>query len=395
MSRPIAIFAGYLARYPLGGHLLSQYHFLAGLAKLGYDVAFLEHHGWSNACYDPRTNTMTDDPSYGLSQILPFFDRIGLHRWCYVDAADKWHGLQRDEVRALCRDAAFVMSSASTTWLDELRECPTRIFIDIDPGFTQFRMPPTPTPSCPGYASPYDFNFHFTFGERIGKPDCPIPTRGLRWHPCRQPLALDLISPRFTPEAKRFTTVMSWTAYGSAEYEGVSYGQKNVELLKFIDLPRRAGEVFEIALGGANAPAQMLRDNGWTTVEALAATLIVGAYLDYIGQSRGEFSVAKEAYVKTRCGWFSDRTAAYLASGKPVIVQDTGFADALPCGEGLFAFQTADDVINAIEHIHGDYARHCHAARQLAGEHFDSDRVLGRILQTCGVPVPRRSPGAN
>ena len=391
MSRPIAIFTGYLARYPLGGHLLSQYHFLAGLVKLGYDVVFLEHHGWPNACYDPRTNTMTDNPAYGLGQVLPFFKRIGLHRWCYVDAAEKWRGLQRDEVRTLCRDAAFVMCSSSTTWVEELRECPTRIFVDIDPGFTQFKMSPTPSASCPGYASPHDFDFHFTFGERIGQRDCPIPTHGLRWRPCRQPLALDLISPRFTPEAKRFTTVMSWTAYGGIEYQGVSYGQKNVELLKFLDLPRRTGDVFEIALGGVDAPAQRLRDAGWTISEALAATLSVDAYLDYIGRSRGEFSVAKEAYVKTCCGWFSDRTAAYLASGKPAIVQDTGFTRTLPCGEGLFAFQTAEDVANAVERIGEDYERQCRAARQIALKYFDSDKVLRTLLRTCDAPVPRSS----
>src|SRR5579859_934117 len=385
MSRPVAIFAGYLARYPLGGHLLSQYHFLAGLTKLGYEVVFIEHHGWSNACYDPRTNTMGDDPAYGLSQILPFFERIGLRRWCYVDATGKWHGLQPDEVKALCREAAFLMSSSSTTWIEEFRDCGTRIFVDIDPGFTQFKMSPTPNTSCAGYASPYDFNFHFTFGERIGKPDCPIPTHGLHWHPFRQPLALDLIKPRFTPEAKRFTTVMSWTAYGSVEYEGVTYGQKNVEMLNFLDLPQRLGDVFEIALGGVGLPAQQLQDTGWIVSEALAATLSVEAYLKYIGNSRGEFSVAKNAYVKTRCGWFSDRSAAYLASGKPVIVQDTGFSEFLRCDEGLFVFRTVDDVVNAVEKINGDYENHCLAARQIAVEYFDSGKVLTAMLKTCNL----------
>jgi hypothetical protein len=387
MSRPVAIFAGYLARYPLGGHLLSQYHFLAGLTKLGYEVVFLEHYGWPNACYDPRTNTMGDDPAYGLSQILPFFERIGLHRWCYVDATGKWHGLQQDDVKKLCREAAFVMSSSSTTWIEEFRECKTRIFVDIDPGFTQFRMSPTTDISCAGYASPYDFNFHFTFGERIGKPDCPIPTHGLHWHPFRQPLALDLIQPRFTPQAKRFTTVMSWTAYGDVEYQGVTYGQKNVEMFKLLDLPQRAGNVFEIALGGVAAPATQLRDAGWTVSEALTATLSVEAYLEYIGNSRGEFSVAKDAYVKTRCGWFSDRTLAYLASGKPVIVQDTGFSDVLPCGKGLFAFRTADEVVDAVEKIGGNYERHCRAARRIAEEYFDSAKVLRKMLTACGLVV--------
>ena len=389
MSRPVAIVAGYLARYPLGGHLLSQYHFLAGLAKLGYEVVFVEHHGWSNACYDPHTNTMSDDPTYGLSQILPFFKSIGSRRWCYVDAAGKWHGLQRDDVRNLCRNAAFVASVSSTTWLDELRECHTRIFVDIDPGFTQFKMSPTPNASCPGYASPYDFNFHFTFGERIGQPDCPIPTHGLRWQPIRQPLARELIQPRFTPQARRFTTVMSWTAYGSMEYRGVTYGQKNLEMLKFLDLPRRTGEVFEIALGGVGAPAPQLQDAGWVITEALAATGSVDAYLGYIGNSRGEFSVAKDGYVRTRCGWFSDRTVAYLASGKPVIVQDTGFREVLPCGEGLFAFQTADDVVAAMEEIGRDYGRHCRAARRIAEDYFDSHKVLTAMLTACDVPVPR------
>lgn len=388
MSRPIAIVAGYLARYPLGGHLLSQYHFLTGLTRLGYEVVFVEHYGWPNACYDPRTNTMGDDPTYGLSQILPFFKRIGLQRWCYVDASEKWHGLPRDEVKSLCRNAALVLSSSSTTWLEELRECPARIFVDIDPGFTQFKMSPTPNASCAGYASPYDFNFHFTFGERIGKPDCPIPTHGLRWHPFRQPLALDLIEPRFTPQARRFTTVMSWAAYGSMEYQGVTYGQKNLEMLKFLDLPRHAGDVFEIALGGVGAPAQSLQDAGWIITEALAATLSVEAYLDYIGNSRGEFSVAKDGYVKTRCGWFSDRTVAYLASGKPVIVQDTGFSDVLPCGEGLFAFRTPADVVRAVEGISRNYERHCQAARRIAEEYFDSDKVLRAMLKACDLTVP-------
>jgi hypothetical protein len=389
VSRPIAIVAGYLARYPLGGHLLSQYHFLAGLAKLGYEVVFLEHYGWELACYQPCTNTMSNDPTYGLGQILPFFERIGIRRWCYADATGKWHGLQRDEVKRLCGEADFVLCASSTTWLEELRECRTRIFVDIDPGFTQFKMSPTPNTSCAGYASPYDFNFHFTFGERVGKPDCPIPTRGLRWQPFRQPLARELIQPRYTPEAQRFTTVMSWAAYGSTDYEGVTYGQKNTEMLKFMELPRQVGKVFEVALGGVGTPAQQLEAAGWVITEALAATWSLDAYLDYLGNSRGEFSVAKDGYVKTRCGWFSDRTVAYLASGKPVIVQDTGFSEFLPCGEGLFAFHTTDDVVHAVEEIGKNYERNCRAARRIAEEYFDSDKMLRSMLQACDLPVPR------
>jgi hypothetical protein len=254
VTKPIAIVAGYLARYPLGGHLLSQLHFLAGLQRLGYEVVFIEHHGWTNACYDSRTNTMTDDPSFGLGEVRREFDRIRLWRSCFIDAGGRWHGLSRDEVVALCRQSAFLFSIASTTWIDEFRDCKTRIYLDTDPGFTQFKMANASKMSCAGYASPHDFNFHFTIGERIGQPDCPIPTHGLQWRPTRQPVALDLIQPRFTPRAMHFTTVLNWTAYGSAEYAGQVYGQKDVEMLKLIDLPKRTGPIFEIALAGATRP---------------------------------------------------------------------------------------------------------------------------------------------
>ena len=380
--KPVAIVAGYLVRYPLGGFILAQSNLLAGLQRLGFDPVFIEHHGWSNACYDPRTNAMTDDPSAGIAAMQCAFAKFGLGRWCYVDAAENFHGLSRLQVAALCREAAVLISWGATTWLDEFRECRTRVFLDADPGFTQFKMSPT---ACAGYASPYEFNYHATFGERIGQPDCPIPTHGLNWLATRPPVTLDLVQPRFTPEARFFTTVMSWTAYGNVEYRGETYGQKDVELLKLVDLPARAGRQFELALAGPDAPSDRLRAAGWEVTAALPATIDVDAYLDYIGCSRGEFGVAKNTYVKTRSGWFSDRTTHYLALGKPVIVQDTGFSEYLPCGEGLFAFKTADDVLAAVEAIARDYERHCRAARRIAEECFDARRVLGQLLEQVGL----------
>lgn len=380
--KPVALVAGYLVRYPLGGFILAQSHLLAGLQRLGFEPVFLEHHGWANACYDPRTNTMTDDPTSGIATMERAFAKFGLGRWCYVDAHGKFHGLSRTEVTALCREAAVLISWGATTWLEEFRECRTRVFLDADPGFTQFKMSPT---ACAGYASPCEFNFHCTFGERIGKPDCPIPTHGMNWLPTRPPIALDLVQPRFTPAARFFTTVMSWTAYGNVEYRGETYGQKDVELLKLIDLPQRAGRRFELALAGPDAPSDRLRAAGWEVTAALPATIDVETYLDYIGRSRGEFGVAKNTYVKTRSGWFSDRTTHYLALGKPVIVQDTGFSEYLPCGEGLFAFQNADDIAVAVEAIDRDYERHCRAARQIVEEHFAAEKVVGKLLSECGV----------
>ncbi len=380
--KPTALVAGYLVRYPLGGFTLAQCNLLAGLQRLGFDPVFIEHHGWPNACYDPVANVMTDDPSAGLAALRRAFAKFGLGRWCYVEAGEKFHGLSRAEVAALCRQAAVLISWGATTWLEEFRECRARIFLDADPGFTQFKLS---SKSVPGYASPLDFNFHATFGERIGKPDCPIPTHGLNWLPTRPPVALDLVQPRFTPEAKFFTTVMSWTAYGNVEYRGETYGQKDVELLKLLDLPKRVGRRFEIALAGPDAPAERLRTAGWEVTAALPATRDVEAYLDYLGRSRGEFGVAKNTYVKTRSGWFSDRTTHYLALGKPAIVQDTGFSEYLPCGEGLFAFRNADEVIRAVETIDRDYQRHCRAARRIAEEHFAAEKVIGRLLNACGL----------
>jgi hypothetical protein len=387
MSEPIAIVAGYIVRYPLAGMMLWNLHYLAALRQLGYRVVFVEHFGWPHSCYDPVRNEMGDDPSWGLRQMQREFQRIGVTDWSYVDAQERCHGLTRAQLKKLCRESAVLLSVSNTTWLDEFHECAVRIFLDGDPGFTQFRTHSTPSPSCDGYASPHDFQHHFSCGERIGQPDCPIPTRGLNWRPTRPPVVLSMLPVRFRPDAVDFTTTMSWTAYGNVEYDGAVYGQKDAEMLKFLDLPKRAGSIFEIALGGPDSAGALLRDHGWKIVSALETTRDVGPYLDYLGRSRGEFSVAKSGYVKSRCGMVYERTTKYLAMGKPAIVQDTGFSESIPCGEGLFAFRTADDVAAAVEAIAKDYPGHCQAARCIAEEYFDAGKLVGAMLRECGLPA--------
>ena len=279
---------------------------------------------------------------------------------------------------ALCRTADVLLGLWTVTWLDEFAECSRRIFIDTDPGFTQFGMSPAVRAS-PAYASPVDFHEHYTYGARIGQPDCPIPTHGIEWKPVRPPVALDLLPVRFTPDAPCFTTVMSWAPRKPIVYEGVEYGQKDVEFWRIAALPSRVGSCLEIALGGA-APYDAIAAAGWRLADAAAVTATPWTYRDYIAQSRGELSVAVNLEVKARSGWFSDRTAAYLASGKPVVVQDTGFSEDMPCGEGLFAFHTIDDAAAAVEEIERDYRRQCLAARRIAEEHLDARRVLASIL---------------
>ncbi|HUK81411.1 MAG TPA: glycosyltransferase family 1 protein [Verrucomicrobiae bacterium] len=385
--KPLAIVAGYIVRYPLGGHVLAELNYLRGFQQLGFEVVFVEEARaeWS-LCFDPIRRQMTTDPSAGLAALQRELKPLDLdHSWCFVDARGQWHGMTAAEFRGRCRRATLLLSRSNVTWLEEFRDCPVRVCVDTDPGFTQFRLPDQPTPSIPGYASAYDFQHHFSYGERIGKPDCPIPTLGFTWWPTRAPIALDLMPMRFTPAATRFTTVMSWGARAPIEYRGETYGQKDIEFLRVMELPARVGPIVEIALAGDHAPRAEIEAAGWRLVDPVTVTATVDSYRDYLAQSRGEFSVAVNLEVKTRSGWFSDRTAAYLAAGKPVVVQDTGFSEFLPCGEGLFAFATLDEATTAIESIQGDYPRHCRTARRIAEEYFDARKVVGKLLEEIGV----------
>jgi len=379
---PLAIVAGYLAGNPVGGHVLSILHWLAGLRSLGYDVVFVEHHGWPDACWNPALRELSDDPSYGLNELDAHARQLGLKAWCFVDAEGRYHGLAQQDIASLCEAADVLIGLWTVTWLDEFAGCRRRIFIDTDPGFTQFGMSPEVRASL-AFASPMDFHEHYSYGTRIGQPDCPIPTHGITWRPMRPPVALDFLPVQYTPEAECFTTVMSWSPRKPIVYNGVEYGQKDIEFWKIAGLPSRVGPCLEIALGG-RAPYDDMIAAGWRIADAAAVTRTPWTYRDYIAQSRGEFSVAVNLEVKTRSGWFSDRTAAYLASGKPVVVQDTGFSDDLPCGEGLFAFTTIDDAAAAIEEIQRDYRRHCAAARRIAEEHLDAGKLLARILDRAG-----------
>ena len=375
---PTAIVAGYLAGNPVGGHVLSILHWLEGLRSLGYDVVFVEHHGWPDACWNPVTKTLSDDPSYGLGELARHAESLRLKGWCFVDAQGRYHGLSQRELATLCASAEVLLGLWTVTWLEEFAACRRRIFIDTDPGFTQFAMLPEVRASL-AFASPVDFHEHYTYGTRIGQPDCPIPTHGIHWRPLRPPVALDLLPVRFTPEAPCFTTVMHWSPRKPIVYNGEEYGQKDTEFRRIATLPSRVDTCLEIALGGS-APYDEIRAAGWRVADAATVTATPWTYRDYIGQSRGEFSVAVNLEVKTRSGWFSDRTAAYLASGKPAVVQDTGFSDDLPCGEGLFAFRTLDDAVAAFEEIARDYPRHCRAARRIAEEYLDATRILTRVV---------------
>jgi len=258
-----------------------------------------------------------------------------------------------------------------------------RVYLDDDPGYTQFwHAAGDRSPRLEGH------DHYATFGAHIGETSCPIPSGGINWIATVPPVVL-AEWPLAPTASRRFTTVGTWRGpYGPVEYKGRRYGQKVHEFRKVADLPRRVAAAFELALAidpAETASLDLLAQGGWRVLDPTTLTHDPHSYRRYVQQSGAEFSVAQGIYVDTRSGWFSDRTTRYLASGKPVVVQDTGFADLFPVGRGLLAFSTLDEAVAATEMVILDYEAHAEAARAMAEQHFDSDLVLSRLLAAIGL----------
>ncbi len=305
----------------------------------------------------------------------------------YCDGAEL-HGLPMDQLTAGARRASLLFNISGHLTLPEVKDkVGCKVYYDDDPGFTQFWH----AAHNPGTRL-NDHDFYFTIGENIGKPGCSIPTGGLKWRPTRPPIVIE-DWPMLNPSTfDRFTTVASWRgAYGPVQHEGKTYGLKVHEFRKFIDSPRRIGQPCEIALQihpADNKDLEALRANGWRIRDPKEVADSPDAFRRFVQTSSAEFSVAQGIYVDTFSGWFSDRTVRYLASGKPVLVQDTGISGNYPLGEGLFAFRDIDEVVEGAQRIVLEYTRHCRAARRLAEEHFDSNKVIGELAQEIGLRLP-------
>jgi len=364
------LFAGIIARYPFGGVTWCSLMYLLGLRALGHEVFYVEDTG--ECVYDPVQNTVSTDPSFGTNYIHSSLEPFGLgDRWTFVNYDGTYHGRGAGDVQRYAADAdLFInLSGGSWFWRDEYARIPRKIFIDSDPAFTQLSI----AKAEPWYVAFFQrFDRLFTFGSNIGTPASPTPTGAFTWHKTWQPITLDDWATS-TPPGRHFTTVMTWQIESFTDVGG----NKDQEFVRFIDLPSRTPQSFELAING---PQTLLQTHGWGTVNAMGVSRTPWEYRDFIHRSRAEFGVAKHTYVASRSGWFSDRTECYLASGRPAVVQDTGWTAHLPQGEGLFAFSTADDAVAAIERINGDYGRHARAAIDVAHEHFDARRVLARLL---------------
>jgi hypothetical protein len=380
------VVAGYVVRCPLGGMAWHHIQYVLGLTRLGHEVTFVEDSDdvpWS--CYDPVRGVTDEDPTYGLAFTGRVMRQLGLHAWAYHDAhRSRWHGPAAARIARRCADADLLLDlglvNPPRPWTDRI---PFGVAVDTDPVFNQIRH--LTDPAQRARAERHDV--HFTFAEGIGL-DASLPDDGFRWKPTRQPVVLDCWPVRPPPRSAALTTVLQWESYPALEHGGRSFGMKSRSFRAFFGLPRRTRVPFELALGSPAAPRSQLEAEGWRLRNPLVATATPWTYRRYLRGSLGEFTVAKHGYVEARTGWFSERSANYLASGRPVVAQDTGFSRVLPTGEGLLGFSTPDEAVAAIEDVAARPALHGRRARELAAGHFDAGAVLTRLLEDAYAARP-------
>jgi hypothetical protein len=378
----IIIVGGYIVGYPLGGMTWHHLNYLLGLHELGHEVWFLEDSGEYSLPYNPQTQSSTPDSSYGRAYLEQTFSHYGLPlRYCYYSQfEDRHYGIGPTDLNEVLERADLLLCVSGVTPLRPSRPRPRRAaVIDTDPVFTQIRMSREES-----FANYYrSFDRVATFGRLIGTVHCPLPTHGIHWIGTNQPVCLKHW-PVEPIGSSRFTTIGKWehAADRSVEFAGRRYAAaKSGEWLKMLDLPRYAS--VPLALAMESMPGRIreqFESNGWICSDAEHATATCQVYQEFIRDSAGEFSVAKQLYSAIPSGWFSDRSACYLAMGRPVVAQSTGFEHWLAAGEGVLAFDDIYTATDALRQAADHIERHALSARALAEQHFDSRKVLRDLL---------------
>jgi hypothetical protein len=382
MERLTILVSGMVAGVPRqGGATWAVLQYVLGLLRLGHDVYFVEP-------IEPG-GLRGEDGSFGRSESAVYFrkavsafgleDRASL----VLEGTGLAVGLPFARLHRVARRADLLINIAGMLKDPALFEpIPVRMYLDLDPAFTQLWA------EAEGIDMRFSGHTHFaTVGQAIGGDGCSVPTCGLSWITTPQPVLLDRwpVADRVTLNA--FTTIGNWRAYGSIDHDGIQYGQKAHSMRRFLDVATLTDERFVLALAiddGEREDLQALSRHRWHLIDPARVVRTPAAYRRFIQGSKAEFGIAKSGYVAARCGWFSDRSVCYLASGRPVVTQDTGFARFLPAGEGVFAFDSTEEALTGIDAVRSDYPKHARAARAIAEECFDSDRVLSALIEKVG-----------
>jgi hypothetical protein len=389
LERLRIVLAGGVGAMPFAGVAWQVIQYLEGFRRLGHDVFYLEDtQRWP---YDPVAHAVCDDARPAVAYVANLMARCGLEdAWAYRDVAEgTLYGASEPALeRMLASSDVLVNLSGVMVLREEHLRVPVRVYLETDPVLPQIEI-------AQGRQFTIDFlaahTHHFTYGENFGAPDCAVPIERFDYQPTRPPVILEWWAPagasHGTPAAgidgRGFTTIANWrqTNKDIAWKGRMLTWSKDVQFMRFLPLAAQVQTPIELALAlDDQATLAKLREAGWAVRPAGALSKSVDEYRDYIRSSAGEFSVAKEQNVALRSGWFSDRTASYLAAGRPAIVQDTGFGCALPTGEGLLAFQTLAEAAAAFESVRSDYPRHSRAAFEIAAEYLRVETVLGTLL---------------
>ena len=379
---------GILFWYPLAGVTYQFLHYLIGLRRLGYDPYYIEDSGrW---IYDPRINDISGDATGNIAAVAPILEAHGFRdRWAfrgnYPDG--QCYGMTESQILRLYRDAdAFLNVTGAQEIREEHLVCPRRVYVESDPFASQVKVAKGDEATITALAA---HDTLFSFGENLGAPDCDVPIERFHWLPTRQPVVLNLWDLRDNPysEGEAYTTITTWHNKGKniTYRDDTYYWTKDREFEKFLDLPRRRKAPFELAAGVDEEVKRLLREHGWRQTHSVEISKDIDRYRSYIQSSRGEFTVARDQYVRPCTGWFSDRSACYLAAGRPVITQETGFSKALPSGKGLFGFRTMEDILTAVDAIESDYEGNRRAAREIAAEYFAAEKVVGSLMERAGL----------
>jgi hypothetical protein len=390
MQKKKIIVMGFMAGCPIAGVVWQHVHYIVGLQRLGHEVYYIEDS--ARLPYDPVAYEVNESYRYAAKILKQLASEFGFEgRWAYCARylkTPECAGLSLERVRELYVEADAILNVCGAQEMNEdLLKSDRMIYVESDPGVEQMKVD-----NAGGVQPDYLKQHHalFTFGELVGTPDFVVPTHGVRWLSTRQPVVTDFWKTDGAPRpGARFTSVANWNTSGRKDvvWRGSNYlWSKSLEFLKFVEAPVRSGEAFELATEIKDEHAlNRFKSNNWEFTDPNPISINMHQYCDYLRGSKGEFTVAKDQYVRLHTGWFSDRTACYLACGRPAITQETQFTKLYGGKMGLLAFETLDEIAEAVRSINLDYAAHCKAAYEIAAEVFEATKVLESLLDRAGI----------